>query len=127
MKIAKPLMLAASLVIPTTHSNAALVAYTDQAVFLSDMAALGSVVHDGFEGSAWDGVRSSISEFVTAPNVSSLGVTWASSNPSGGVTTGSGPALSSDNANWYTAQTLRGNRQQWVRSVRVQGIRRNQR
>lgn len=97
MKTAKRLMVAAILVIPTTYSNAALVAYTDEAAFLSDLAALGSVVHEGFEGSTWDSVRSSISGgFITAPSVSSLGVTWTSNNPTGGVTTGSGPALTGD-------------------------------
>jgi hypothetical protein len=94
MKTAKSLVVAAILVIPTTYSNAALVAYTDEAAFLSDLAALGSAVHEGFEGSAWDGVRSSISGgFITAPSVSSLGVTWTSNNPTGGVTTSGGPAL----------------------------------
>lgn len=97
MKTARRQLLAAVLFIPTTYSNATLVAYTDHAAFLSDLAALGTVVHEGFEGSAWDGARSSISGgFVTAPSVSSLGVTWASSNPTGGVTTGSGPELSGD-------------------------------
>ena len=96
MNTVKRLMVAAILIIPTTYSNAALVAYTDEAAFLSDLAALGSVVHEGFEGSAWDGVRSSISGFITAPSVSSLGVTWTSNNPTGGVTTGSGPALTGD-------------------------------
>ena len=97
MKTAKRLMVAAILVIPTTYSNAALVAYTDQTAFLSDLAALGTVVHEGFEGSAWDGVRSSISGgFITAPSISSLGVTWTSNNPAGGVTTGGGPALTGD-------------------------------
>ena len=43
MKTAKRLMVATILVIPTPYSNAALVAYTDQAAFLSDLAALGSV------------------------------------------------------------------------------------
>lgn len=98
MKTAKRLMVATILVIPTTYSNAALVAYTDQAAFLSDLAALGSVVHEGFEGSAWDGVRSSIVDgFFASPNVSSLGVTWISNNPTGEVTTGGGPART---GNW---------------------------
>ena len=48
MNTAKRLMVAAILIIPTTYSNAALVAYIDEAAFLIDLAVLGSVVHEGF-------------------------------------------------------------------------------
>lgn len=93
MNTAKRLMVAAILIIPTTYSNAALVAYIDEAAFLIDLAVLGSVVHEGFEGSAWDGVRSSIvGGNFTAPSVSNLGVTWISNNPTGDVTTSNGAA-----------------------------------
>lgn len=71
-------------------------AYTDEAAFLSDLAALGiTPVHEGFEDdAAWGTVRSTISGGThTAPSIISLGVTWTANNALSQVTTGPGPAL----------------------------------
>lgn len=77
-------------------AQAASTTYTDQAEFLSALAALGSpVVHEGFESdAAWGLVRTDVISggFVTAPSVSNLGLTWSSNNLSSGVTTSAGAA-----------------------------------
>jgi len=69
--------------------------YLDEGAFLADLAAMGfTPIHEGFEDdAAWGSVRSTISGgFFTAPNISSLGLTWSASAPISGVTTGPGPA-----------------------------------
>jgi len=65
-------------------------AYTDEALFLADVAALGWCVDlEGFEDdAAWGGARSG----ATLPLVTSLGLTWLPNNANSGVTTGNGPA-----------------------------------
>jgi len=76
-------------------SMAAPVEYIDEAAFLSDLAAMGyNVVHEGFEDDAvWGGVRSSISGFNTATEITSQGIIWTSNYQAGAITTGEGPAL----------------------------------
>lgn len=70
-------------------------AYTSEAAFLSDLAALGiTVAHEGFEDdAAWGAVRSTVAGGThTAPSITNLGVTWTANNPVSQVTTGPGPA-----------------------------------
>jgi hypothetical protein len=65
-------------------------AYTDEALFLADVAAQGWCVDlEGFEDdAAWGGARSP----ATLPSVTNLGVTWLPNNANSELTTGSGPA-----------------------------------
>jgi len=98
MRIVRYGLVAALIAISSGNAHAAYIGYTDQTAFLNDLAALGTIAHEGFEGNAWDGVRSSItSGFVTAPNISNNGVTWSSNFPAGGITTSGGPART---GNW---------------------------
>lgn len=65
------------------------VVYTDEAAYLSAISNLGlSPLVEDFEGSAWDGVRSSISLGThVAPSVTSQNITWTASD---NVTTSEG-------------------------------------
>ena len=65
-------------------------AYTDEALFLADVAALGWCVDlESFESdAAWGGARSP----ATLPSVINLGITWLPNNANSELTTGSGPA-----------------------------------
>ena len=55
-----------------------------------------SVFLEGFEGEAWDIVRSpDLGESITAAEITSKGITWTTNHPlTNGITTGSGPARS---------------------------------
>jgi hypothetical protein len=74
------------------------VAYTDEAAFLSDLSSLGyPIAHEGFEGAAWDGVRSTISGgFLVSNSITNLGLTWTSNFPAGEITTSNGAARTGD-------------------------------
>lgn len=66
-----------------------------EAPYLAKLAQLGySVFLEGFEGSAWDEVRSpDLGLPITAPSITSKGITWTTNHPdTNGITTGSGPA-----------------------------------
>lgn len=92
MRRGKHWIAAPFLALSFANTHAALLGYTDEALFLSDLAALGSIVYEGFEGAAWDGVRTTVFQTNASPSVSSHGVTWISNNPNGGVTTSNGAA-----------------------------------
>jgi hypothetical protein len=80
-----------------TPSSAERFAYVDEAAYLADLEVLGlAAVLESFEDdAAWGAVRSSIvNGWMTAPDVTHLGVRWSANNPVGEVTTGSGPARS---------------------------------
>ncbi|MGD8395680.1 MAG: FlgD immunoglobulin-like domain containing protein, partial [Candidatus Eiseniibacteriota bacterium] len=80
-------------------ARGAIVLYTDESLFLTDLAALGeATVFEGFEAdSAWGAVRTTIPGGThTAPSVTHQGMTWTSNNDVSEVTTGHGPALSGD-------------------------------
>ena len=64
--------------------------YTDETLFLADVAALGWCVDlESFESdAAWGAARSP----TTVPSVTNLGVTWLPNNVNSELTTGSGPA-----------------------------------
>ena len=89
-------LLAISSFIPT--ATAVPVAYTDESAFLSDLSTLGNpVAHEGFEGAAWDGVRSTISGgFLVSNSITNLGLTWTSNFPDGDITTSNGAARTGD-------------------------------
>jgi hypothetical protein len=65
--------------------------------YLAKLSELGySVFLEGFEGTAWDVVRSpDLGDFITASSITSKGITWTTNHPlTNGITTGSGPARS---------------------------------
>ena len=70
-------------------SLAEVVAYTDEAAYLNALALQGYVVvQESFEDdTAWGVARSP----ETAPSVTNLGITWASSSSNNDITTGTGP------------------------------------
>lgn len=69
--------------------------YTDETSYLSALSAGGyGPLVEGFEGAAWDGVRTTIGGVQSAPSVTSQGITWTSTDE---VTTSSGAARS---GNW---------------------------
>lgn len=71
--------------------------YTDEALFLADLAALGLTrIREGFEdGVTWGGVRSDIVKGNhTAPEKTRLGITWTTNNDTSEVTTSEGAARS---------------------------------
>lgn len=78
------------LLVGVNHALAAPVAYIDESSFLADLATMGYVpVHEGFEGdAAWGDTRSQVVTTVT-----SSGMVWTANNPTSGITTGTGPAL----------------------------------
>jgi hypothetical protein len=93
------LLLLFVITISSMSARAALLAYTDEASYLADLATLGyTPVLEGFENDAvWGGVRSTISGgFNSAPLVSSQGMNWTSNNSTSEITTGSGAARSGD-------------------------------
>ena len=77
-------------VVAAVPAAAQVTAYTDEALFLADVAALGWCVDlESFESdAAWGGARSP----ATLPLVTSLGITWLPNNANSELTTGSGPA-----------------------------------
>lgn len=64
--------------------------YTDESLFLADVAAMGICVdRESFESdAAWGAARSP----ATVPSVTNLGVTWLPNNVNSELTTGTGPA-----------------------------------
>lgn len=77
-------------------SRAALVTYLDEGDYLAASAAMGlDAVEESFEDDiVWGTVRTTISGGVmTAPSITSQGVTWASNNTVSNVTTSNGAAV----------------------------------
>ena len=75
------------------RADAAQTVYTDEALYLSDLAAMGyaPMVESFEDDAAWGVVRQ------VAPSVTSQGITWTANNANSQVTTGSGPART---GNW---------------------------
>jgi hypothetical protein len=61
--------------------HAAVTTYTNEALFLNQIA---NAISEAFEGAAWSGVRSTDIAVTAADSITSLGVTWSSSD---GITT----------------------------------------
>jgi len=78
------------LTLSAVPASSQVTAYTDEALFLADVASLGWCVDvESFEDdAAWGGARSP----ATLPSVSSLGLTWLPNNAISQLTTGAGPA-----------------------------------
>ena len=77
---------AALLLVVPGVAGAQTTAYTDEAAYLSALAAAGyPMLTEGFEGAAWDGVRTTVGGGVhTAASITSQGITWSATD---GVTT----------------------------------------
>lgn len=68
--------------------------YSGEAAFLAALSGT-STVQEGFEGSAWSAVRSTIAGGTNAaPSVTSQGIAWSSNHAANEITTGSGAANS---------------------------------
>ncbi len=69
--------------------------YNDEAAYLNELLRLGhtTVVESFEDDAAWGAVRTTIADGqMTAPSVTSQGITWTSNYPENGITTGTGPA-----------------------------------
>jgi hypothetical protein len=79
------------LLIGSHNTIAAPVVYTNEALFLSDLADLGyTVIHEGFEDNAtWGSYRNLQSFPGRAPSVTSQGIIWQSNYATNNITTGS--------------------------------------
>jgi hypothetical protein len=74
----------------SSYSQAATVTYTVEASYLADLSAY-SQAAESFEGSAWDSVRSQVTNPQALPSITNLGLTWQNRFfPTGGVTTSEG-------------------------------------
>jgi hypothetical protein len=95
--------------IPSTPATVTLTACTEvspqvfscwqESLYRAKLTELGySTFLESFEGSAWDGVRSTFDTTNSAPEITSQGITWTSNHPlDTTITTGTGPALT---GNW---------------------------
>lgn len=93
MKMAVHSIVKVVLLLPLFGMNSVLaapVAYIDEASFLADLGSLGYVqVHEGFESEAvWGVTRDQV-----VAQVTSSGMVWTANNPTSGITTGTGSAL----------------------------------
>jgi len=73
-----------------TISNGAPIVYTDEALYLADLAALGySAIHESFEDSTvWADSRNSTSNPGSTPSVISRGIVWTSNYTANKIVTG---------------------------------------
>jgi len=81
----------ACLVVIPINTSAAPIVYTDEALYLSDLALLGySVISESFEdGDVWASSRTSSSNLnASAPSVTSQGITWTSNYAENNIATG---------------------------------------
>jgi len=88
--IAGKLLLGFALLSIAGIADAAPFIYTDEALFLADLATLGGVtVYESFEDDGvWADSRNSISTPGSAPAVTSQGITWTSNYPQNEIATG---------------------------------------
>ena len=88
-------------------ANAVPVVYTDEALFLADLAALGhTAVHESFEDdTAWAESRNSITAPGSAPSVTSQGILWTSNYAVNNIATGTVGGAAPDGS--YAIYSLR--------------------
>ena len=94
------LLVAAMLLWIAAMAPAQVTKYTDEAAFLDALSTRGyTMLREGFENDAvWGSVRSSLQGTNSAPNISSMGITWTSNHPvTNDITTSSGAAKT---GNW---------------------------
>ena len=71
-------------------ANAVPIVYTDEALYMADLAAFGyTTIHESFEDSAvWADSRNSISSPGSTPSVTSQGIIWTSNYIQNNIATG---------------------------------------
>jgi hypothetical protein len=86
----KNLLIGTALLMLAGVTHAAPVVYTDEALYLADLAALGyATIHESFEDSdVWAASRNSISSPGRTPAVTSHGIVWTSNYPQNEIATG---------------------------------------
>ena len=86
----KKILISSILLVVTGITNAAPVIYTNEALFLADLAALGySTIHESFEDNAvWADSRNTISNPGSTPSVTSQGIKWTSNYTGNNIATG---------------------------------------
>ena len=86
----KNILLGTALLMLAGAANAVPVIYTDEAMFLADLPALGgSTIHESFENdTVWADSRNSISSPGSTPAVTSQGIVWTSNYPENNIATG---------------------------------------
>jgi hypothetical protein len=84
------ILIGAALSLIVRAATAVPVVYTDEGLFLADLAALGHVVvHESFEDdTAWADSRNSIVSPGSAPSVTNQGILWTSNYPQNNLATG---------------------------------------
>lgn len=90
MKLSNRLIFLASAIVLPAPVLAAPVVYTDEGLFLSDLASLGyGIVSESFENDVvWADSRNSIVSPGSAPSVTSKGITWTSNYDVNNIATG---------------------------------------
>ncbi len=86
----KSILIGVTLLFLAGNANAVPVVYTDKALFLADVAALGySVIHESFEDDiAWADSRYTVSNPGSIPTVTSQGIVWTSNYTENNISTG---------------------------------------
>jgi hypothetical protein len=86
----KNALLGTALLVVVNITNAAPIIYTDEALYLDDMASFGySAISESFEdGTAWADSRNSIVSPGNTPAVTSQGIVWTSNFPQNNIATG---------------------------------------
>jgi hypothetical protein len=86
----KYLLIGAALVVLSGGTHAAPVVYTDEALYLAELATLGgSTIHESFEdGVVWEDSRNTIPSPGSTPAVTSQGIVWTSNYTQNNIATG---------------------------------------
>jgi len=88
--IMKNIMIGTTLLVLSGITNAAPVVYTNEALYLADLATLGySTIHESFEDDiVWADSRNSISSPGSTPSITSQGIVWTSNYSQNNIATG---------------------------------------
>lgn len=89
-KILRKYLIGFSLLIGSHNTLAAPVIYTDEALYLADLATLGyAAIHEGFENeTTWGASRNTVSTPGSTPSVTSQGIVWQSNYTTNNIATG---------------------------------------
>jgi hypothetical protein len=84
------MLIGTALLVLSSVTNAAPVVYTDEALYLAELATLGgSTVHESFEdGVVWADSRNTIPSPGSTPAVTSQGIVWTSNHAQNNIATG---------------------------------------
>jgi len=88
--IMKSILIGISLLVLSGSANAAPVVYTNEALYLADLAALqGSTIHESFEDdTVWANSRNTIPNPGSTPTVTNQGIVWTSNYSQNNIATG---------------------------------------